>query len=49
MVSLSTQNTLIPGRSYTGYHVRKIWGEASKFNKTSVRYTDPLMRLTEYT
>lgn len=35
------------GRSYTGYHVRKIWGEASQFNKTSVRYTDPLMRLTE--
>jgi hypothetical protein len=35
------------GRSYTGYLVRKIWGEASQFNKTSVRYTDPLMRLTE--
>ncbi len=35
------------GRSYTGYHVRKIWGEASQFNKTTVRYTDPLMRLTE--
>lgn len=35
------------GRSYTGYWVRKTWGEASQFNKTSVRYTDPLMRLTE--
>lgn len=35
------------GRSYTGYHVRKIWGEASQFNKTTVRYNDPLMRLTE--
>jgi|JFJP01.1.fsa_nt_gi hypothetical protein len=35
------------GRSYTGYHVRKIWGEASQFVKNSVRYNDPLMRLTE--
>lgn len=35
------------GRSYTGYHVRKIWGEASQYNKTTVRYNDPLMRLTE--
>lgn len=35
------------GRSFTGYMIRKIWGEASQFNKTSVRYTDPLMRLTE--
>lgn len=35
------------GRTYTGYMIRKIWGEASNKNRTSVRYTDPLMRLTE--
>ena len=35
------------GRTFTGYVVRKIWGEASNLNRTSVRYTDPLMRLTE--
>lgn len=35
------------GRSFTGYMIRKIWGEASNKNRTSVRYTDPLMRLTE--
>jgi hypothetical protein len=35
------------GRSYTGYMIRKIWGEASNKNRTSVLYTDPLMRLTE--
>jgi hypothetical protein len=35
------------GRTYTGYHVRKIWGEASNLNRTTVRYNDPLMRLTE--
>ena len=35
------------GRTYTGYVVRKIWGEASNYNKVSVLYTDPLMRLAE--
>lgn len=35
------------GRSFTGYMIRKIWGEASNKNRTSVLYTDPLMRLTE--
>jgi len=35
------------GRTYTGYIVRKIWGEASNYNKVSVLYTDPLMRLAE--
>ncbi len=35
------------GRSHTGYMIRKTWGEASNKNRTSVLYTDPLMRLTE--
>ena len=35
------------GRSFTGYLIRKLWGENSQFNKTSAEYTDPLMRLTE--
>jgi len=35
------------GRSFTGYTLRKLWSEASQYNKTTVRYTDPLMRLTE--
>ena len=35
------------GRSFTGYILRKTWGEHSDKNRTSVRYTDPLIRLAE--
>ena len=35
------------GRSFTGYMLRKTWSEASNKNRTSVRYNDPLIRLTE--
>lgn len=35
------------GRTYTGYYLRKTWGEHSNKNRTSVRYTDPLIRLGE--
>ncbi len=35
------------GRSFTGYILRKTWGEHSNKNRTSVRYTDPLIRLAE--
>lgn len=35
------------GRSFTGYMINKTWGGGSNKNRTSIRYTDPLMRLTE--
>lgn len=39
--------TVYLGRTYTGYYVRKIWGENSVKNQTSVIHTDPLIRLGE--
>lgn len=35
------------GRSFTGYYIRKVWGENSTKNRTTVIHTDPLMRLGE--
>jgi hypothetical protein len=35
------------GRSFTGYYLRKTWGNNSQKNTVAAIYTDPLMRLTE--
>lgn len=35
------------GRSFTGYYVRKTWGNNSQKANKADKYTDPLMRLTE--
>ncbi len=39
--------TVYLGRTYTGYYIRKIWGEGSTKDRKSVIHTDPLIRLGE--